>query len=585
MFMERPYPKVFFILTCLILSFAIGEPQKIFAAWDNKKKITIMCYMNGDNDLAGEVLYAVDMMETVGSSDDIDIFALVDGRPGDNDGYGSLWEQTKLLYITKDDNIGTINSLVIENMGEQNLGDPRLLEKFIQTCIKNPSERYIFITFAHGRGIIDTKSLDYGKNYKSLFLSPDETGQRAMTHPEFSRAIKNGLAGEKFHLMVFFSCLTNMVEVGYELRDVTRYLIGSEDEIRIVNDPPGTFQIRGIKPEELIGKLRSNPQTPTFELAKGTIDSFIEQYEKAIVIYKENGRKIEGKYPAGLSFVDCDDYAGLAKALDTLAKHLVKKMKNEASSKNAVKSLHSALLASQKYPSFLNLEYYDLQDLLKKMIEYSDDDRIEKLCKDAMDLVENTLVLYERHTDDCYSNGVSIFLPNFLVPENIYESHWKMYGQSRFSKDTSWDEMIDTYRKNMIDRYAEIIIDEYEMSFLKSDFDRLERIHSKIPWALRGDLLKGNYTSTERYLSFLKKIEKDSIPRRSLLCLREALLLASDKNSRKSHDLLKTVEALIGSDSDTMTGGDGESIILESEHVDNSNKSLNNWPGSGLLSF
>jgi hypothetical protein len=37
-----------------------------------------------------------------------------------------------------------------------------------------------------------------------------------------------------------------MVEVGYALRDITEYLIASEDEIRIVNDPPGSFQIRGI---------------------------------------------------------------------------------------------------------------------------------------------------------------------------------------------------------------------------------------------------------------------------------------------------------------------------------------------------
>ncbi|MBT8361920.1 MAG: hypothetical protein KJO32_13295, partial [Deltaproteobacteria bacterium] len=210
-----------------------------------KKKVTIICYMNGDNNLANEVLYAVDMMETVGSSRDVDIIALVDGKAGENGAYGSQWENTKLLHIIKDDEIGVINSRVIEDMGEENLGDPQVLEKFIKKCLKYPSEKYIFILFAHGRGIIDTKSLNTLRDYKSVLLSPDETGQRAMTHQEFNQAIENGLSGEKFHLMLFFSCLTNMVEVGYELQDVTRYVIGSEDEIRMVNKPAGMFQIRG----------------------------------------------------------------------------------------------------------------------------------------------------------------------------------------------------------------------------------------------------------------------------------------------------------------------------------------------------
>ena len=557
--MVKPYPKEI-ILMILLIAFAIGEPQKALAAWDTKKKVTIMCYMNGDNDLAGEVLYAVDMMETVGSSDDIDILALVDGRPGANDGYGHQWEKTKLLYITKDDDIGTIHSPVIEEMGEQNLGDPRSLEKFIQTGLKYRSEQYIFITFAHGRGIIDTKSLEYRNDSKSLFLSPDETGGRAMTHQEFRRAIKNGLSGERFQLMVFFSCLTNMVEIGYEFRDITRYMIGSEDEIRIVNDPPGTFQIRGIKLERLIGKLRSNPETPAFELGKVTIDSFIEQYEKDIVIQKEGGQKNLGKYSAGLSFVDCQKYGKIAKSLDMLAKQLIEDLGNEVSGKNVLKNLQSALLDSQKYASFLNLEYHDLQDFLENLSDHSGDDRIKALSKDSLDILKNELILYERHTEDSHSNGVSIFLPSFLVPENIYSSHRGMYKNSRFSKDTSWDEMIDTYRTKMLARYAEIMIDACEKAFLKSDLEALERLRSRIPWALCRDVLKGNYTSTQRYLDFLKREELDSIPRHSLLNLHEALKI-SDKNRGISHDLLKRVEALIRSGRNNSPGGIGRGLI------------------------
>jgi len=199
------------LLLILLISTSCFCPERVFGAWQHPKKMTVICYMNGDNNLAGEVFHAVDMLETVGSTRDIDILALVDGQPGNNGGYGSQWQGTKLLHITKDKEIGVINSPVLEDLGELNLGDPQVLEEFVRKCLKYPSEKYFFFLFAHGRGIIDTQSLDRPKGYKSLLLSPDETDQKSMNHQEFREALVGGLAGKKFDLMLFFSCLTNMV--------------------------------------------------------------------------------------------------------------------------------------------------------------------------------------------------------------------------------------------------------------------------------------------------------------------------------------------------------------------------------------
>jgi len=37
--------------------------------------------MNGDNDLSEEVFYSLDLIETAGSSDNVNVIALVDGNP------------------------------------------------------------------------------------------------------------------------------------------------------------------------------------------------------------------------------------------------------------------------------------------------------------------------------------------------------------------------------------------------------------------------------------------------------------------------------------------------------------------------
>ncbi len=518
-----------------------------------------MCYMNGDNNLSNEVLHAVDMMETVGSSEDVDIIALVDGLPGDNGGYGSQWESTKLLHIVKDNEIGVINSPVIEEMGEKNLGDPQVLENFVKKCLKYPSEKYIFILFAHGRGIIDTKSLNTRKSYKSVLLSPDETGHRAMSHEEFNQAIKNGLAGAKFDLMLFFSCLTNMVEIGYGLQDVTRYMIGSEDEIRIVNEPLGTYQIRGIEPEKLIGELSTNLDAQPLDLGRATIDSFIHQYETDADDFHAEGNELSAKYPASLALVDCEKYGKLSKSLDALAKKLVDKMQHGTSAKAVLRGLHVALTASQNYPSFLNLEYFDLKDLLRNVSDYSTDPEIKELCQNSIDILTNELIVYERHTDNSKSNGVSIFLPIFQIPENIYQSHRSMYEVSSFNRDTSWGSLIDVYRAKMLDRYTEILVDEYEKAYLDADVELVNRLESKISWALRKDVLHGKYSEIKRYLGIMENMDPKRVPTQFLIFLQDTLKIAGNQNqvggeNDKSDNLLKTVEVLLTASANKIPG-------------------------------
>ena len=408
-----------------------------------------MLYLNGDNNLTHEVLHAVDMLETVGSSDDINILALVDGRPGGAHGYGQDWNGSKLLYITRDTRIGEINSLVLQDMGEENLGDPETLKSFIQYSLEYPADRYIFGTFAHGRGIIDTQAFETPGPHKSLAISTDETDGSMMTLQEFRYAVQRGLNGKKFDAMVFFSCLTGMVEVGYALRDLTQYLIVSEDEIRIVNDPPGTFQIRGIKFEEPLKAIRSNPDLSLYDFGKIAIDTFIEQYLHDITLKDVHEQPYTCRYPAAMALVEAEALDQLAGQLDDLAGYIIDRLHAGHDSTMLLKEINAALSKTQRYASFMNLEYYDLQDFLQRLAAKTQDQRLAAACLEMVDFISNKVVLYEKHTSDYSSNGLSIFISNYAIPDNIFELHQKMYDDSDFCKDTKWDEMIEMIRSRM----------------------------------------------------------------------------------------------------------------------------------------
>jgi len=413
------------------------------------KKITIMCYMNGDNNLTQEVLHAVDMMETVGSSADLNILALVDGGGDATQIYGKGWDRTKFLYITQDDRIGAINSPVLADMGEQDLGNPQTLNNFIKACLQFPAERYIFCLFSHGRGIIDTDILQIPGEVKSLYISPDDTSRNVMSQSEFHDAIKTALSGSVFDVMIFFSCLTNMVEIGYSLQDLTRYMVASEDEIRIVNDPPGTFQIRGIKFEEIFKQLQVNPNLPAPELGKIAVDSFIAQYKNPVSVPRGANGTVLKRFSGGLSVVDCRRYPRLAAILNELAEHVTVQLRESTTGGEILSTLHRASSASQRYASFLNLEYYDLWNFLENLASETTDRKTKRLCHRASEVITDELIIYEQHTADCRSNGISIYLSDVYLPENVYIAHQQLYSRCRFSRETAWDEMIASRRMRL----------------------------------------------------------------------------------------------------------------------------------------
>lgn len=405
--------------------------------------VTIICYMNGDNDLSQEVLHTVDMMEAVGSSQGVNVVALVDGHPQGVGTYGNAWSQTRLLHLQTDAVIGRINSPVIAEWGEADLGSASTLETFVRTALQLfPADRYIFYTFAHSQGIIETKALSYPATGKVLSISRDTTSKSGMGLDQFHQAIYNGLGGRQFDVMVMFSCLTGMMEVGYTLSDITDYLVASEDEIRLLNQPPGAFQIRGLKIEEMIKTLHQNPAIDTRLLGRRLVDSHFQSYYKETLLFADQSESELVRYAASMALLNCESMPELVRQLDLLANKLIANADNP----DMVAAIGRALNSSQQFASFLNMEYYDLADFIGRLMDAVDNQDIITDCTAILTQLKQQVVVYERHTKGRSAAGLSIYLSNPLVPQNIFEAHQAMYRNCRFSLETQWDEWIGVFR-------------------------------------------------------------------------------------------------------------------------------------------
>jgi hypothetical protein len=326
------------------------------------------------------------------------------------------------------------------------MGSPQTLERFLLAALAAyPADQVYFYMFAHSQGVFDTR--DYGpvQSVKTVSISRDDTSGQHMPLDQFHRALKQGLSGRRFELMVFFSCLANMVEVDYVMSDVTRYLVGSQDEIRLVNEPPGQHQIRGMRFEQLIAELKQKPAADIRQIGRALVDSHVDSYDKDIRLPAGDGLDQICRFSGGMALVDAAAMSQLVSALDRLAQQLVR----HAVDDGVVQAMGTALSATQPFASFLNMEYYDLLGFLRHLRAAVQQPELENACDRALELLVNRVIVYARHTPDSAATGISIYLSHPHVPDNIFQTHQRLYQANRYSRDTQWDEMIRVYRARL----------------------------------------------------------------------------------------------------------------------------------------
>lgn len=437
-----------YLTICLLLPLFGAAGYRDIHAAPNPPTVTILCYMNGDNDLSNEVLHALDMMEVVGSSDRINVVALVDGDPEWLGTYDAAWSRTRLLRLQADPRIGLITSPVLEEWGEANMGAPQTLEHFLRTALAAyPADHVYFYMFAHGQGVLDTRDFGPTQSVKTLSISRDDTSGEKMSLDDFHQALKKGLDGRRFEMMVFFSCLANMVAVDYAMSDVTRYLVSSQDEIRLVNEPLGQHQIRGLQFEQLIAGLKQAPAADIRELGRALVDSHVDSYDQDVRLPTGDGDWQTCRYSGGMALVDAAEMPQLVSALDSLAQQLIR----HAEEDGVVQAMAAALSSTQPFASFLKMEYYDLAGFVSHLRAAVSQPELETACARVLDILANRVIVYARHTSDCAATGVSIYLSHPLVPDNIFQIHQRLYQANRFSRDTQWDEMISIFRKHLLE--------------------------------------------------------------------------------------------------------------------------------------
>ncbi|MEK6225569.1 MAG: clostripain-related cysteine peptidase [Chloroflexota bacterium] len=326
---------------------------------------TWIIYLAGDNNLEGAGDDDLKEMQEVGSSDRLNVIVQFDTEV-----------KGTTRYRVEKGSLATI-----EKMPGVDTGDPKVLTQFISWAInKYPARRYLVDIWNHGGG---WENLPPDFNYEELKTAkpvraarlkrlkravfrttveqilkrpaiPNGARSRAVAidtgshdyldNQELKHALTKGFGPmAKADILGCDACLMNMLEIAYEVRTTTPYMVGSEQ-----SEPNAGWPYAAI-----FKKLAAKPDMAPADLAK----TIAVEYG---AWYKQHGTQDDGS--ATQSALDLSKLKNVVQAVDDLARALMAELPAVAGAVSVAKT------GTQKfeYPEYIDLGSFAKQ-LEKKL--------------------------------------------------------------------------------------------------------------------------------------------------------------------------------------------------------------------------
>lgn len=405
----------------------------------DKTKWTFMVYLAGDNNLSAAGEKDLGEMSAVGSTADVNIVAEFD-RIGDG-------HRTKRYHLQP----GNINE--VDDLGETDSGDPKVLRDFIQWTAQNyPAERYALVLWNHGGGwepsemdriARSVESRDYSERevsersasplHRALFrptlehifslASPEEraicsddgTGHSLDTI-ELSNVLREAVEvlDRPLDLLGMDACLMSNLEVAYQAQPYVRYVVASEE-----NEPND-----GWPYDAVLKKLVNEPDLAASELAMHIVNAYITSY-------------VERNYTGAVtqSALDLSRINALTGPLDNLAEALIDHMP-EAS--------REIWTAQRNSARFWHNTLWDIAHFSEELEQLATDEAVRAATQGVQRVLQpgpDNFVIAESHNGDKVKRcrGVTVYLLPPLMDISRY------YADLSYAQNHRWLEMLQAY--------------------------------------------------------------------------------------------------------------------------------------------
>jgi hypothetical protein len=362
-------------------------------------KWTVMVYLAGDNNLEQWALKDLNEMEIAGSTDEVNIIVEIDRAFGYDDSDRD-WTGARRYHIQQDDNMNSIDSPVVADLGEVDSGAAETYVDFINWTVDNfPAQQYALVIWNHGWGW--TLAPESGRKGVS---SDDESGNDiSIANGEYEEILiaAKEATGDRLTLVGMDACLMANWEIARLTADYADVYVASQ----------ATESIEGWAFNTALTDLVEDPEMEADELGTAFAQRFYETGDST------------------LSVIDLAQLVELDGAIDLLADAVLSK-------DNPRGAVREQAQRAQKFDGDRNDK--DFRDFLRHMIADSADEDLVEASENLDDQLNETILANFSNGDFNNATGLSLY-----IPTRGYDSTYEL---GRWNELTRWDEVVDTLR-------------------------------------------------------------------------------------------------------------------------------------------
>ena len=297
---------------------------------------------------------------------------------------------------------------IVQSLGEVDMGSLETLTSFVTFVMQNYPATYYFLDM-----------WDHGGGYRGVCW--DESSGNHLSPHDVETAVASAESIERVQVVGFDACLMGMVEVCYELKDVTDVVVGSEMLT------PGY----GWPYRQLMAYLSEHPTVDPYAFSSELVKEYVATYPY---------------YTVQLSAIDEASMVDFVESLDSFADAL---KADVAAYQEIIAGARSK--AQQKFILGTNGVYYfiDVHKFAYLVGQRSHDANIEALSEDLMSKLD-AAVFADAHTVklgnlDAKQFGLTIYFP---PNAQAYSTKYQTYIPC-FVTETSWLSFLMTYNSAM----------------------------------------------------------------------------------------------------------------------------------------
>jgi len=375
----------------ITLSVTSGTPHRDY---------TVMVYLNGDNAQESAAIAALNEMEKGLHSADVNFLVQLDRHPSYDTSNGN-WTTCRRYYVQGDGGDANINSTLLADLGEVNMGAAATLADFITWGVANyPADKYALILWGDpGEGWRSP----HGKAPRSSegkSLCTDATSGDTLWTYEWASAIRQANIPLQF---VGLDASTNgMLEniTAVELHDLVSAMAAS----------PSVRSPGGFPYEQIRNNPRFSPAMTGLQLA----DYIVSWHNSEAPSYT-------------MAAYDLTEHDAALDELDDLVSYLMSRDSNWA----------EVAEARERTQFYSYSRFRDLREFAHELMVRSSDENLRLRAADLCDALDQLVPSF--HSGGNYADGRGL---GISFPETGPEGN---YASSAFAAASGWDEFLTAF--------------------------------------------------------------------------------------------------------------------------------------------